>query len=204
MSLDTSDLDALRVAFAGDPRAHGIALAHALNRVGLEAALTATAEGYQTHDAYARESLAALAAALAPPALTEGEVVEFAHAASSAATGAIIAGTPWEAKPMLDVAVALVRAQGERVGSMSRPERGWKQPPHWAMTTSAVLTARGRVRAACHYAEGAVEDLTEALALNLQGTEADFARLVAMASVAMNTLALVVTGEEPDGGPAAW
>lgn len=105
---------------------------------------------------------------------------------------------------MLDVAVALVRAQGESVGSMSRPGRGWEQPPHWAMTASTVLTARGRVRAACHDAEGAVEDLTEALALNLQGTEADFARLVAMASVAMNTLALVVTGEEPEEGPAAW
>ena len=52
--------------------------------------------------------------------------------------------------------------------------------------------------------ERALDDAVEALALNLLGTELDYARMVSSADSALKTASLLIQGVEPEEGPVGW
>ena len=87
---------------------------------------------------------------------------------------------------------------------MARPNRGWLFPADWTTLHSHLRCSRARVLAATGAKERALDDAIEALAVNLSGTEFDYARLVASAQPGLHTASLLVQGIEPDGDPLGW
>lgn len=89
-------------------------------------------------------------------------------------------------------------------GAFARADRGWRQPADWTFVQHQLLCARTRTLAALGERERALDHAIEALAINLLGTELDYARMVANASVALKTASLLVAGVEPEEGPLGW
>ncbi len=89
-------------------------------------------------------------------------------------------------------------------GAFARPDRGWLQPTDWSFVHWQLLCARARVLATLGETERALDDAVEALAVNLLGTELDYARLVASADAGLKTASLLVEGVEPEDGPLGW
>ncbi|NYI42642.1 hypothetical protein [Demequina lutea] len=89
-------------------------------------------------------------------------------------------------------------------GAFSRPGRGWRQPADWSFVHWQLLCARARAFAALGEKERALDDAVEALAINLLGTELDYARMVSSADAALKTASLLVEGVEPEEGPLGW
>ena len=89
-------------------------------------------------------------------------------------------------------------------GAFSRPDRGWLQPADWSFVYWQLLCARARALATLGEKERALDDAVEALAINLLGTELDYARMVSSASAALKTAWLLIEGVEPEEGPLGW
>jgi hypothetical protein len=89
-------------------------------------------------------------------------------------------------------------------GAFARPDRGWLQPPDWSFVYWQLLCARARARAALGDKARALDDAVEALAINLLGTELDYARMVSSACTALKTASLLIEGVEPEEGPLGW
>ncbi len=89
-------------------------------------------------------------------------------------------------------------------GAFARPDRGWQQPADWSFVHWQLLCARARARAALGEKERALDDAVEALAINLLGTELDYARMVSSVGSALKTASLLIEGVEPEEGPLGW
>lgn len=89
-------------------------------------------------------------------------------------------------------------------GAFARPDRGWQQPADWSFVQWQLLCARARAHAALGDKERALDDAVEALAINLLGTELDYARMVSSACTALKTAWLLIEGVEPEEGPLGW
>jgi hypothetical protein len=89
-------------------------------------------------------------------------------------------------------------------GAFARPNRGWLQPTDWSSVYWQLLCARARALATLGEKERALDDAVAALAINLLGTELDYARLVASADAGLRTASLLVEGVEPEEGPLGW
>ena len=89
-------------------------------------------------------------------------------------------------------------------GAFSRPDRGWNQPADWTFIHWQLLSTRARVLAALGEKERALDCAVEALAINLLGTELDYARMVVSAPTALKTAWLLIEGVEPEAGPLGW
>lgn len=89
-------------------------------------------------------------------------------------------------------------------GAFARPDRGWRQPPDWSLVYWQLLCTHARTLAALGEKERALDNAIEALAINLLGTELDYARMVASASDAFKTASTLIAGVEPDEGPLGW
>ncbi len=89
-------------------------------------------------------------------------------------------------------------------GAFSRPDRGWNQPADWTLIHWQLLSTRARALATLGEKERALDCAVEALAINLLGTELDYARMVASAPAALKTAWLLIKGVEPDEGLLGW
>lgn len=89
-------------------------------------------------------------------------------------------------------------------GAFARPDRGWRQPADWSFVYWQLLCVRARALATLGEKDRALDDAVEALAINLLGTELDYARMVASASAALKTASLLIEGVEPEEGPLGW
>ena len=89
-------------------------------------------------------------------------------------------------------------------GAFARPDRGWHQPADWSFVQWQLLCASARAHAALGEKERALDDAVEALAINLLGTELDYARMVSTADAALRTAWLLVADVEPEEGPLGW
>ncbi len=88
--------------------------------------------------------------------------------------------------------------------AFARSDRGYHLAADWSFVYWQLLCARARVLATLGEKERALDDAVEALAVNLLGTELDYARLVASADAALKTASLLVEGVEPEDGPLGW
>jgi len=89
-------------------------------------------------------------------------------------------------------------------GAFSRPDRGWNQPADWTFVHWQLLSTRARALATLGEKERALDGAVEALAINLLGTELDYARMVVSAPTALKTAWLLIKGVEPEEGPLGW
>lgn len=89
-------------------------------------------------------------------------------------------------------------------GAFARPDRGWLQAADWTTVHWNVLSARARVLASMGERDRALDDAIEALAINLGGTELDYARLVSSLQPGLERAVLLVEGTEPEAGPLGW
>lgn len=89
-------------------------------------------------------------------------------------------------------------------GAFARPDRGWQLAVDWTLVQWSLLCARARVLASVGQTDRALDDAVAALAINLAGTELDYARLVSGAGTGLSTAWLLIEGAEPEGGRIAW
>jgi len=89
-------------------------------------------------------------------------------------------------------------------GAFARPDRGWLLAADWSFVYWQLLCARARVLATLGEKERSLDDAVEALAVNLLGTELDYARLVSSADAGLKTASRLVEGVEPEDGPLGW
>lgn len=89
-------------------------------------------------------------------------------------------------------------------GAFARPDRGYQLAADWSFVYWQLLCARARALATLGEKERALDDAVEALAMNLLGTELDYARMVSSADAALKTASLLVAGVEPEEGPLGW
>lgn len=189
--------------FAPDPAtlAPGEALRYATLASSLAASVISTAP--PDVDASVPAALAFRALALADRAV--GITQALAHLA-----GQNINQPRYDPRP-LEFDVPARAGRRRRAGSaneagdvFARPARGWGLYPDWTVIHSHALHNRARLRAALGHRDWALDDAIAALAVNLLGTELDFARHVAGASGCLATAALLISGAEPEGGPLGW
>ena len=222
------EVERLRARLASDPRPRSqtlaLALADQLNRLSIDLAMSGD---HKASAACSLEAVKVIAAHIDPLTLPPAEEFRYAGIVAGIASGLLIDDRADDAAGLLDHAVdvhaRLAHLAGDATvqpifgrppqppvpfetpsGAFARPNRGWQQPADWSFAQWQLVSARARAHAALGEKERALDDAVEALAINLLGTELDYARMVSSADAALKTAWLLVAGVEPEEGPLGW